>query len=233
MSFNSARRIHALIKHYKEEPSGWRTALPVALNGHLVARLEPVTQCDHDQHLLIDILARWREAAQDSYPTQFPITLEGTRNWLLNKILEVPDRILFWIRGEQDGFRLGHVGLFHLDAACETMELDNVLRGTPRIAPGLMEASVRTVMHWATDHLGLSELSLRVFADNDRAVRLYERCGFKMTRHIPLVKTEDGDTTSWVEQTTRPDLRSDRAFLEMQRRIGGAILRHTPLKLAA
>jgi hypothetical protein len=113
------------------------------------------------------------------------------------------------------------------------MELDNVLRGTPRIAPGLMEASVRTVMHWATDHLGLSELSLRVFADNGRAVRLYERCGFKTTRHIPLVKTIEADTTSWVEQSTRPELRSERAFLEMKRRIGGTILQHTPRRMAA
>ncbi len=233
MSCTAERRIHALFKHAKEADSDWRSALPIVLNGHLIARLEPVTQRDHDQHPLIEILSRWREDARDSYPTQFPITLEGTRNWLADRVLAVPDRILYWIRGDVDGIRLGHVGLFHLDAAAGSIELDNVLRGTTRSIPGLMEASVRTLMSWAEHHLGINELSLRVFSHNERAVRLYERCGFKATRTIPLVKTEDAGVTSWVEQNARPDLRSERAFLEMKRRLNCAVSLPIPRAIAA
>ena len=149
-------------------------------------------------------------------------------------MLAVPDRILYWIRGDHDGVRLGHVGLFHLDSDAGSMELDNVLRGSAtRPIPGLMQASVQTLMNWAEHHLGLSELSLRVFADNDRAIRLYERCGFMATRKIPLVKTEEGEVTSWIEQTTRPDLRSERAFLQMHRRMGSAPTIVRPRALAA
>jgi RimJ/RimL family protein N-acetyltransferase len=233
MSWTSERRIFALIKDAKEHGGDWRTALPVILNGHQVGRLEPVTQRDHDQRQLIEILSHWRETARDSYPTQFPITLEGTRNWLAGRVLAVPDRILYWIRGEHDGFRLGHVGLFHLDAASGSMELDNVLRGTTRSIPGLMEASVRTLMSWTEHHLGLDELSLRVFSHNERAIRLYERCGFRTTRTIPLVKIEDAGVTSWIEQNAYPDLQSERAFLEMRRRLNNSLAVPIPRALAA
>src|SRR3954453_12609761 len=115
MSWSTERRVQALFRHAKELPSGGRTALLIFLNGHQVARLEPVTQADHDQPPLIELLANWRQASANCFPTQFPITLEGTRNWLTNQVLGVADRILFWVRSDYDGMRLGHAGLFHLD----------------------------------------------------------------------------------------------------------------------
>ena len=233
MSWTSERRILALFRHAKEQPSGWRTALPVILNGHQAGRLEPVTESDHGQPPLVDLLAKWREAARDAFPTQFQITLEGTRNWLTNQVLGIPDRILFWIRGDHDGARLGHLGLFHLDAAANTIELDNVVRGVQRAAPGLMEASVRTLMHWTAEHVGLEEMSLRVFADNLRAVRLYERCGFSIVREIPLVKLVESEVTRWVEQSAHANLRSERRFLEMRLRICPTGKRSLPERVAA
>jgi RimJ/RimL family protein N-acetyltransferase len=233
MSWTTERRIQALFRHAKELPSGWRTAHPVVLNGHQVARLEPVTQSDHDQPALIELFARWREAAANFFPTQFPLTLEGTRIWLTNQVLGVSDRILFWIRSDFDGVRLGHLGLFHLDAAASSIELDNVVRGVPRLAPGLMEASVRAVIHWTADHLGLEEMRLRVFADNTRAVRLYERCGFSVCGEIPLVKLEEPELTRWVEQSSCPDLPSERRFLEMHRYIASPDRRSMPDRRAA
>lgn len=233
MSWSTERRIQALFRHAKELPSGWKSALPVVLNGHQVARLEPVTQSDHDQPALVDLLAKWREAAATYFPTQFPITLEGTRNWLTNHVLPVPDRILLWIRSDYDGVRLGHVGLFRLDALANSIELDNVVRGVVRLAPGLMEASVRALMHWTADHLGLQEMRLRVFADNARAVSLYERCGFATLREIPLVKLETPELTSWVEKSAYPDLNSERRFLEMHRVLGSPQKAALPERRAA
>ncbi|HEV8058699.1 MAG TPA: GNAT family N-acetyltransferase [Gemmataceae bacterium] len=233
MSWTAEQRILALFRHHKEQPSGWRTAIPVVLNGHQAARLEPVTAVDHEQPPLVDLLAKWREAAQDSFPTQFAITLEGTRNWLADKVLGVPDRILFWIRGDHDGVRLGHLGLFHLDATAKSIELDNVVRGVQRTMPGLIQAAVRTLMRWTADDLGLEEMSLRVCADNLRAVRLYERCGYRVVREIQLVKLVEPQVTRWVEQSEYPHLRSERRFLEMRRRIGEAMIPPAPDRIAA
>jgi RimJ/RimL family protein N-acetyltransferase len=233
MSWTTERRIQAVIKQAKEQGGDWKTALPVALNGHLVARLEPVTARDHDQHQLIDLLARWRTAAQDWFPTQFPVSLEGTRNWLADRVLAVPDRILYWIRGDHDGVRMGHVGLFHLDDSGTTMELDNVVKAVSRPMPGLMQACVHALMGWAEHELGLQELSLRVFADNERAIRLYERCGFHTACKIPLVKIAEGETTSWIERASRPDLPVDRIFLEMRRPLGNTAARPLPRAAAA
>jgi RimJ/RimL family protein N-acetyltransferase len=233
MSWSTERRVQALFRHAKELPGGWRTALPVVLNGHQVARLEPVTLHDRDQPALIELLAKWRQAAASWFPTQFPVTLEGTRNWVTGQVLGVSDRILFWIRSDYDGIRLGHLGLFHLDASTNSIELDNVVRGVPRLAPGLMEASVRTLMHWTAHDLGLDELKLRVFADNERALRLYERCGFSVVREIPLVKLESPDLTRWVEQNNHMNLPSERSFLEMHQSFGAPQPNSRPDRRAA
>lgn len=232
MSWTSERRIHALFRHAKEQPSGWRTAIPVVLNGHLIARLEPVTAVDHGQYPLVELLARWREAAKEAFPTQFPVTLEGTRNWLADKVIAVPDRILWWIRGDHDGVRLGHLGLFHLDASSMSIELDNVVRGVARGAPGLMQASVKTLVRWASEHLGIEEVALRVFADNQRAVTLYERCGFRTVREIPLVCLEETGLTSWVEQGVDAKLPAERHFLEMRRRLTAREMQPLPRRAA-
>jgi RimJ/RimL family protein N-acetyltransferase len=218
MSALQERRIHAVLREAKEKPTSWRTAIPLQLNGHLAARLEPVTTADARQEVFIDLLAQWRAASADYFPTQFPVTREGTRRWLIEQVLQIPDRILFWIRGDHDGACLGHIGLFHLDAAQSRIELDNVVRGRSGILPGVMEASVQSLMRWTAQHLGVDTMSLRVFADNLRAVRLYDRCGFATAQEIPLVKLHEGPVTRWVEQSDHPGLRSERRFLVMERR---------------
>ena len=43
-----------------------------------VAGLDPVTWQDVDDPDSIERLAHWREAAQNSFPAIFPVTLEGT-----------------------------------------------------------------------------------------------------------------------------------------------------------
>ena len=76
-------------------------------------------------------------------------------------------------------------------------------------------------------------MSLRVFADNLRAVRLYDRLGFRTAREIPLVKLEEPGVVRWVEQSAHPHLRSERRFLEMRRRISQAGVYVRPTRMAA
>jgi RimJ/RimL family protein N-acetyltransferase len=188
-----AERVCRRIRQLKDASS----AVPVARPGEPSARLEPVTWQDVDRPESVALLAQWRLAAADAFPTQFPVTLRGTRDWLRQQVLDTPDRLLFWVVDGR-GNRLGHLGLARFDFARREAEVDNVVRGLPG-SPGLMADAVRALGEWATAELSLDDLSLRVFSDNRRAIRLYERCGFRESTRVPLACVTEGPVVRWVE----------------------------------
>jgi RimJ/RimL family protein N-acetyltransferase len=171
---------------------------PVRLDGRPVASLEPVTWKDEANPDAIVQLARWREAAADGFPSQFPVTLAGTLRWLRKDLLEVSDRVLFWVR-LHDGIPMGHVGLYRYDAVERAIEIDNIVRGVQGIVPGIMLGAVQALVDWSFEALGMETLYLRVFAHNARAIRLYEGCGFHETMRMPVAKQIEGDVIRWVE----------------------------------
>src|SRR5262245_43080190 len=99
------------IRQWKEARPGGGAAVPVSRTPGPPALLEPVTWEDVGRPDAVALLAQWRLAAADSFPTQFPVTLAGTRDWLVGQVLRVPDRLLFWVTDDQAA-RYGHLGLF-------------------------------------------------------------------------------------------------------------------------
>lgn len=170
------------------------------------------------QHLadaqIIRLLATWRAKNARWFPAQFRVTLVGTRRWAKHQLLEAPDRVLFMIRLPA-GICVGHVGLYRFDYARKMCEIDNIVRGRKSV-PGLMYLAVRTMMHWAQDTLGITGFSLRVFSDNDKAIRLYTRLGFQIVRTIPLCRMIDNGVTRWEEQKGESG-KALRYYLAMER----------------
>lgn len=163
-----------------------------------VAGLDPVTWQDVDDADSIERLARWREAAQNSFPAIFPVTLEGTRRWLIKQVLELPDRLLFWVKSS-DGEKIGHAGIYRIDFDEASLELDNVVRGVPRVMRGAMYSSVQAIMSWVFGTLQMQDVFLRVFSDNVRAIQLYEHCGFRETMRMPMRREEENGVVRWIE----------------------------------
>ena len=186
----------AAIRAAKQVPPA--VVLPVCRDGAVIARLEPVTWADADADAAVALLAEWRGAAADAFPSQFPVTLSGTQRWLVKQLLETPDRVLFWVTAP-DGRRLGHLGLFRYDPAEREIEIDNVVRGVPGEMPGVMAAALRTLLDWTFEKLGMTAVFLRVFSDNARALRLYERLGFREILRVPLARVQEGEVVRWVE----------------------------------
>ncbi len=112
--------------------------------------------------------------------------------------MDLPDRLLFWVVA-QSGQRIGHVGLFRFNYDLAQVEIDNIVRGESAVLPGVMEASVQALLNWTFQQLEISDVFLRVFSDNPRAIRLYERCGFRETMRMPLQRIADGDVVRWIE----------------------------------
>src|SRR5262249_53011964 len=159
--------------------------------------LESVSWADATNQAAITLLADWRRAAAHAFPTQFPVTQSGTHRWLVKQLLQTPDRVLFWVT-DSEGRRLGHLGLFRYDPVVGHIEIDNVVRGVAGELPGVMEAALHTLLGWTFGPLGIGTVYLRVYSDNMRALRLYERAGFRETRRVLVVRMQEGDTIRWV-----------------------------------
>ena len=191
-------RVCETICNLKLAPAANGNWLAIFDRDEWMAGLDPITWHDVDAPDSIRLLAEWREAAQNSFPAIFPVTLEGTRRWLIRQVLEVPDRLLFWVQGAQ-GQKIGHVGVNRIDFAARNLELDNIVRGVPRVLRGAMYSSVQTVLNWVFVTLDMHDVFVRSFSHNARAIRLYEHCGFRETMRMPMRRVEDNNVIRWEE----------------------------------
>lgn len=176
-------------------------SLPIYRNREKIADLIPLTKKNlidnKENKRIIKLLMDWREKNSKWFDI-FKVTEEGTKKWLKEKVIECNDRILFLIQ-TLDGSFIGHLGLYRFDVEDQSCELDNVIRGEKNAIPGLMTYAAKALMIWSFDSLKLKAMNLRVFSDNVKAVTLYERCGFKKIREIPLEKTVKGGNIRWEE----------------------------------
>ena len=161
---------------------------------------------------LVESLARWRAAAAFAFPVEAAITPEGVKRWLQMGVLDAADRML-WLVTAGDGRTVGHLGFANAEGADRSLELDDVVRGEPA-TPGLMSDAVRTLTGWAQRELRPATLCLRVFADNEHAVRFYSRLGWRETRRTPLRRMEDGAGVTY--ERAADDVRPDRELLRME-----------------
>jgi len=78
-----------------------------------------------------------------------------------------------------DGRFVGYVGLHHLEPHDMRAALRIGLADETLLGRGLGAEAIRLVAQFAFEALGLHRMSLRVLATNERAIRCYEKCGFR------------------------------------------------------
>lgn len=195
MNHSHRDKVLEIIKRLKSGAASGTSGVPP----QGMVRLQPVTWADADDPTLVRSLAEWRKKANPFFPAQFPVTDEGTHRWLIKSTLEAPERLLFWAISAT-GEKVGHLGLFRFDFDDRSVELDNVVRGVD-VLPGLMQSAVESLMNWTFETLAMQAMYLRVLYDNERALRLYKRCGFYETMRMPLLREQEGDVIRWVEAT--------------------------------
>ena len=117
------------------------------------------------------------------FPTQFRVTLEGTRTWLRDVIVESRDRVMWLVHGEAGGHPIGHVSLGHIRPGVRTATLLNVMSGDPAaVGRHGLTACTKAVVAWAQSHLGVDTMLATPFAENQGARNMLRRAGFVRTR---------------------------------------------------
>lgn len=203
-------RTFAFLKGTTSLQDLWTKAIPLAEGaGYLV----PLCELHADDAALIETLGRWREESAHVYPTQFPVTFEGTRRWLRERLLDAPDRILFLIV-DAGGAPLGHVGFASVLNDEGLMELDNLLRGSLGGHRDVARLAVEALLAWAQDTIGPEGFYLRVLSSLKHVIRLDERIGFVETGRQPLRREVNGECVAYVPT----DGEADEWFVRMEYR---------------
>jgi len=167
---------------------------------------------------VVQMLTSARNMHADSFLTKFVATPARTELWLSQYVAADPTRILFTVRDFISGEFYGYMGLAYGDPTGSRIEGDAIVRFSDSLLPGLMKAAFIRMVEWASQDIGISEVWVRVLADNP-AVAFYEACGFERTREAPLYEnrgasgdleelSEDPQVESW--------LLSDRALVYMR-----------------
>lgn len=200
-----------LLKETKSLETWHSTSIPLPESEGM---LLPICRFHADDEALIRDLTQWRQSAAFAYPTRFPVTIDGTRSWLKDKLLDVEDRILFLVL-DRHGYRIGHLGFANcLNDRC-AMEVDNVVRGVAGAALGIMAEAMRTIVIWAHNNFWPDEIFLRVLSDNPRAIVFYERLGYRTTETHPLRRHLQGEVVSFKALEPSDSALPDASFLRM------------------
>ncbi|MGL4554629.1 MAG: hypothetical protein ACRC33_25980, partial [Gemmataceae bacterium] len=76
----------------------------------------------------------------------FPVTVEGVRQWLRERVLRPPGRVLFWVCDVR-GVPVGHLGLRRVDGVAPGFEVIDRLAALAGSGP-LMEAASAALGGW-------------------------------------------------------------------------------------
>lgn len=187
--------------------------IPIYRKNKLLAYFRPLSVSSLNNQEEINSLAIWRQKHNWWFPAQFKVTIEGTKKWVENQVIQNPDRLLFMLE-DPSGKIIGHLGLYRFNFSERSCEVDNIIRGEDLI-PGVMTEALKTLIVWSTLTLKIKKFYLKVYADNERAIALYKRCGFKKLKKIPMKKIVENEVVSWEENPKMKEKEIERFHLQM------------------
>lgn len=103
-----------------------------------------------------------------------PIPEEKERQWVRKKLAE--NAPVFSMLEQETGAFIGNVEL--MDVQDGSAELGIAVTASMQ-DKGYGTEAVRAMVQYGMDALGLRRVFLKVFPDNARAIRVYEKCGFR------------------------------------------------------
>ena len=191
----------ALLSALKRAAGGADPGLCLPVGNPVLAILRPVGVERERIHAAdVTALTEWRNRFPQSFLTEFQATERRTLSWLTGPVAEDDGKILF-MADALDRRTFGYLGLDAIDWDRGTGEADAVVRGADGPA-GAMALGLTALLRWARGTLGLSEISVRVLADNP-ALAFYGRVGFVERHRVALRREVRGPgEVAWVEDAS-------------------------------
>jgi UDP-4-amino-4,6-dideoxy-N-acetyl-beta-L-altrosamine N-acetyltransferase len=106
-----------------------------------------------------------------------PLSTAEEERWFEGQ-LEDQNSELFAIE-TADGVHIGNIGLHNVNWQHRRAELGIVIGEKECWGQGYGSDAVRTALRFAFETMNLHRVSLRVYEDNARGIRTYEKCGFQ------------------------------------------------------
>lgn len=145
----------------------------------------------------VDTLLRWindREVGRHLMP-HFPYSRAQERDWIERASRSESDRVL--IIQTHEGRPIGVMGLHRIDQVHRQAELGIFIGEKEYWGQGYGTDAIRTLLRFAFDAMNFHRIYLRVNADNVRAQRCYEKCGFVREGTLREAVFRDG---GWCDQ---------------------------------
>jgi len=91
-----------------------------------------------------------------------------------------------------DGTPIGRIGLHRIDWRNRQAMLDLAIHRPEHRGQGHGTDALRALLHHAFHHMGLRRVWLEVYDDNERAIRVYRKCGFGLEARLQAERWRDG-----------------------------------------
>ena len=129
----------------------------------------------------VPMIYKWvnQEGLRDLTGTLYPVSEMEHEKWIVN-LLASPDRKLFMICCAETDRKIGTIGLRNFNWINRNAELFiSIGEVDDYTSKGYGSDAVRTFVKYCFEHINLHKIYLHVFASNGRAIRCYEKAGFR------------------------------------------------------
>ncbi len=109
--------------------------------------------------------------------TPYPISFAAEERWFEEQLNDEKSHI-FAIETEK-GVHIGNIGLHEIDYKDGKATLGIMIGEKGYWDQGYGTDAIRTLLRFAFQELNLHRVSLEVFESNKRAIRCYQKCGFR------------------------------------------------------
>lgn len=151
--------------------------------------LRPIRSSDRER--LYELVETIEVQALASNDPPLPTSLEEVeardRKWI-----QEPHPDSAWFAIDVDGEPIGMCGLHAIDHYHQRAEV-GIRLGKPFWSRGFGQDAVRTLVAYGFRHLNLAKISLRVLADDERAVGAYRKVGFEEEGRLRSHTWYDGE----------------------------------------